>query len=632
MGLACSGAYVLGLSDQGQEQWRWVSSLSIDGGQVVSGLSSWTSSQWMPSVFMGEPVGHQRSAKRWRLQNVKLERGPKPERRARWRLRNAKLVRSGQRLEACDGDPAGGSPSDTTLQPVRMQEDGMWDEAPLVSDVCDAYTEDMWENNEDVKLEELDSSAKYDHVGESETDDATDSGVSIGSEWDAGSEYSRLSNQFSPAQEARCARSVAKISWADVAKRSATSASNSSDVGRRRTTLAPLAIQTPYCKVSSGPTVSFNGVWAGRGEAKGNTFLWKDGPTVPLRFFGKRVLELTLDGRRHRGVLKGDGKLHWDDGDIWSRETLQGVWAGRGEVKGKMLSWKDGPSTPLRLIGNREIELTLDGRRHHGMLKDDGNLHWEDGDIWTRERLTSGSSGFGFHLHSEVRLVRGCNGVPADELGMIVGFTLECVEVKFLVKILRCLPADLRESAVPAHPAPSAISARSTTGRGSPSDKTTTRQATSAQRERIADAALARSVAVDTGAQGAPWAPARKAAGHQVVEIARREKSGEVATGKFRASDTSVQARAVVAPRNAAGNMSADLESPWYTGVVNWSRGSMAWLQCRALHARFPDQDIFLHRTEMRGGAMPHQWERICFRLMTGSDGKPRAVQARRED
>jgi len=139
----------------------------------------------------------------------------------------------------------------------------------------------------------------------------------------------------------------------------------------------PVRAQVPCSKVS-GLTRCFNGLWAGRGEVNGKTFFWKDGPRAPLRFLGSRELELTLDGRRHRGVLKDDGKLHWDDGDVWSRDTLNGVWAGRGEVNDKMLFWKDGPSTPLRLIGDIGLEVMLDGRRHCGVLRADGNLHWED--------------------------------------------------------------------------------------------------------------------------------------------------------------------------------------------------------------------------------------------------------------
>lgn len=625
-------------------------------------------------MFMGEQAVHQCSAERWRLQNAELERAcPRLERRTRWRLRNAKLKRPCQRPEACVGDPAGQSSPDTTLQPVSLQEVGVWDEVPLVSHVCAAFTEDAWEDSGDVKLEEpecatqnsyvgerqtddtLDAScvnhgdvkledperaAKNSCMGESETDDAIDSTASDCSEWEAGSEYTGLASHCSSLQKARSSRAVANTTWADVAKRAATATSSSAGAKGQRTTLPPpVAAQAPCRKVSIGPTSCFDGLWAGRGEVRGKTFFWKDGPRAPLRLLGNRELELRLDGRRHRGVLKDDGRLHWDDGDVWSRETLDGVWAGRGEVEGKMLFWKDGPSIPLRLIGDSELELTLDGRRHRGMLRGDGNLHWEDGDIWTREGEASGSSGFGFQLHSEVQLARGCDGVPAGEVGKVVGFTSQHVEVKFLVKILRCLPADLKKGCA----APSAWKvpqARSSTDRGSTIDRAVPRQSTSARREKIVDAALGRPVAAAFSLQEAPLessnsdrsAQVGKAARHQAVATVRRERPAEPATGKLCASGTSIAACAAVAPRAAAGNTWAVVDSSWYTGVAKYSRGSMAWLQCKALQGRFPEQDIFLHRTECRGGEMPRQWDRVSFRLAMGSDGNPRAVQARPEE
>lgn len=257
------------------------------------------------------------------------------------------------------------------------------------------------------------------------------------------------------------------------------------------------------------------------------------------------------------------------------------------------------------------------------MLKGDGNVHWEDGDIWTREAQASGTSAFGFRLHSKVRLVRGCSGVPADELGIVVGFTPQCVEVKFLVKILRCLPADLRESVAPAKPSPSSTTAQvsSSTERGSSIDGARPRRATSQH-----------GAVTVKSAQWTLRAHAGTAASQLVVENARRDTSAQPAAGKLRASDASVPARAGNAPRPAAGNTSVASDLPWHTGVVTWSSGSMAWLQCKALWARFPDHDIFLHRSEFRGDRMPRQWDRISFRLMTGGDGRPRAVQARPED
>merc|ERR1712157_152709 len=86
-------------------------------------------------------------------------------------------------------------------------------------------------------------------------------------------------------------------------------------------------------------------------------------------------------------------------------------------------------------------------------------------------------------------------------------------------------------------------------------------------------------------------------------------------------SDSSVASR----PKPAAPT-----DTTWYTGVVKWSRGSMAWLTSEELQVRFPGQDVFLHRSECRAEVMPRQMDRMVFRL-TVADGNPKALDARTE-
>merc|ERR1719517_216640 len=101
-------------------------------------------------------------------------------------------------------------------------------------------------------------------------------------------------------------------------------------------------------------------------------------------------------------------------------------------MKGTTFTFQDdGPSVLVRFVGSKELDLTLDGERHRGVLQEDGSLHWDDGDIWRRDVEAGGSSRFGIHLHSRVRLLRACSGMPAGMLGVVVGFASERVEVKF---------------------------------------------------------------------------------------------------------------------------------------------------------------------------------------------------------
>merc|ERR1739842_170859 len=74
--------------------------------------------------------------------------------------------------------------------------------------------------------------------------------------------------------------------------------------------------------------------------------------------------------------------------------------------------------------------------------------------------------------------------------------------------------------------------------------------------------------------------------------------------------------------------LATSMDATWYTGVVTWSRGAMAWLSCEELKARFPEPDVFLHKSECRAERMPRQMDRMVFRLAV-ANGKPQALEAR---
>merc|ERR1712232_351763 len=68
------------------------------------------------------------------------------------------------------------------------------------------------------------------------------------------------------------------------------------------------------------------------------------------------------------------------------------------------------------------------------------------------------------------------------------------------------------------------------------------------------------------------------------------------------------------------------IDSKRYDGVVTWSRGSMAWIRCKELMARFPGYDVFLHKNNC--DVMPKQKEQVYFRLALDPNGNPKALQA----
>jgi len=66
--------------------------------------------------------------------------------------------------------------------------------------------------------------------------------------------------------------------------------------------------------------------------------------------------------------------------------VFEGYWVNRGVLQGgkSQFTFEDGPCVPVRFLGLDELELELDGQRHHGVLQKDGTLKWDDGDVWRR--------------------------------------------------------------------------------------------------------------------------------------------------------------------------------------------------------------------------------------------------------
>lgn len=355
-----------------------------------------------------------------------------------------------------------------------------------------------------------------------------------------------------------------------------------------------------------------------------------DGPRTQLRYLSERRVELTFEACRHVGELQEDGKLHWDDGDVWSRDSIDGVWTGRGEIKGDLLFWEAGPADLITRTSSTNLVMEFEGHVFQAGLRRDGKLHWDDGDIWTRVAKVSGSASLRFPLHTEVRFVRACQGLAAGEVGIVVGFTGDLVEVKFKRVIKRCHPVDLDVALKLDVTASSCghIVQPCTTKITASSTKNVVLQGSS---HGPAKQHTDRSRAREVGCRDILARPALSVA----VKPVRTVVSDTVAKKHIpmQSSGTSVDSRG---PRSSSTKR--------YTGVVSWSRGSMAWLRCAALQskfpawcadlrAQFPDWDdvyVFLHKTQCKSG-MPGQGDRVTFSLVVASDGRPQASMAEPE-
>lgn len=397
---------------------------------------------------------------------------------------------------------------------------------------------------------------------------------------------------------------------------------------------------------------------------------------------------MTLDGRAYQGELQRDGKLHWNDGDVWTRQSrFDGSWNGRGIISGDKLTWKSGPATSLTILSATTLELVLDGRTYCGELQKDGQLHWDDGDIWTQqvpqvgdtikaklgqgfidndvEFFTAGDEGTitqvyktdsgqkqfnilwkrtgksstyywaswanaftvesktsmcGFSLFDEVQWTGHTQNVPQGGIGIVVGFTQHQIEVQFQKCVLRCSPKELQDLAANVQPV---------------DDKAVVSQQMLCTQESHAPWS-AQSLTWAARAQGAPAAgplepgPMRKdtansasplstaCIGDRASKVCRAQHPGFAATSKQVIKQTGLNAK--------VPSKGAVVHADRYRGVVKWSRGSIAWLTCDVLAARFPDRDVFLHKSDCN--TKLKLWDNVSFQLTLDDQGNPKGIDA----
>merc|ERR1711994_264406 len=53
------------------------------------------------------------------------------------------------------------------------------------------------------------------------------------------------------------------------------------------------------------------------------TLTWKEGKEIPIRTLSATTFQMHYVGTAYNAELREDGKLHWDDGDVWSRQAVE---------------------------------------------------------------------------------------------------------------------------------------------------------------------------------------------------------------------------------------------------------------------------------------------------------------------
>merc|ERR1719189_3089427 len=328
----------------------------------------------------------------------------------------------------------------------------------------------------------------------------------------------------------------------------------------------PDDLSPPTCDLQES---DFDGDW-NRGTICGRTLTWNEGEVVALTIISGRTLQLTYVGSAYTGELQDDGRLHWDDGDIWTRRhqsssptaALQasdcdGEW-NRGTICGRTLTWNEGEAVTLKIITARKLQLTYLGTTYTGELRDDSRLHWDDGDIWTRP-----------HLKSTVVVPSGCLITPLRLTTTGARSAKPCCQQKPEEDVQRQVA-----------PSPPSAPKMSEIGGG------------------LAARVAAKSVH-------------RRTLRDISVAIESSSPSGALVAAE------AVKAQPAAVP----------ISQKRYEGIVKYFRGAFGWVVCEELSAVYRGFDVFLHKRDC--DAVPKQNDKVSFRLCLDDLGNPKGVDAR---
>jgi len=137
---------------------------------------------------------------------------------------------------------------------------------------------------------------------------------------------------------------------------------------------------------------SFNGIWD-RARIHDGVLTWNEGEDVTITITSTRTFQMQYLGKNYIAEMR-NGKLHWDDDDVWTRQSsvtdgdwhdasFNGIW-NKACIHDGLLTWNEGGDITIMITSNTTFQMPYDGKDYNAELRDDGTLHWDDGDVWTR--------------------------------------------------------------------------------------------------------------------------------------------------------------------------------------------------------------------------------------------------------
>lgn len=128
------------------------------------------------------------------------------------------------------------------------------------------------------------------------------------------------------------------------------------------------------------------------------------------------------------------------DADKPVHRGFEGRWSA-GKISGIFMTWADGRVSQIQYDDvTKKAEISLDGDKFSGELRDDDQIYWSDGDVWKRHQVCSGFVQYeGMVDHGPSLLIQTMTvedaKCKASAMPNCVGFTFEGPPTDDLVKV-----------------------------------------------------------------------------------------------------------------------------------------------------------------------------------------------------
>jgi hypothetical protein len=356
---------------------------------------------------------------------------------------------------------------------------------------------------------------------------------------------------------------------------------------------------------------AFDGMWS-KAYIHRNLLTWFEGtwdaPLSPvvIKVVTTNRFEMTW-GPMYCAELRDDGRLHWDDGDVWTRvqPKFEGSWRDATISKNR-LTWNEGEEVAIDMLSHSSFRMFYLGKMYTAEVKDNGTLCWDDGDVWRWQERNP----------NVVRVMppwlMGCRRKPRNILATTdspktskpTSSTLECV-VRDSPMASKARPgahqdtkSDVLEwNGQALHHAVSSESYGSGSHCQSDVDRT--------------------AVFRDNADKGSVRDASAKGVVASTVSLHIHTVNDSAGS---RLSDLSVKTQITLTPINGTV----------YHGEVKSFKGSYGWLVCKALKADYPNCDVMMHKNDCN--FRPRWGNRVIFRLALNGYGNPQAVEVLRKD